>query len=152
MRALAVGLLVAFVGAPAPAADKNEDKAKEAALAFLKAVKAKDKDAVMKTVAAPFAHREGGEIGVVKDEAELKTWIKGKLDELKDADKVPTELEKVVPFADLKDQIKDEADKKKVEDVVGKDGFVAIIQADGKMVVILVKVTDGKAKVVGIGH
>ena len=152
MRSLAVGLLVAFVGSPASAADKNEDKAKEAAVAFLKAVKAKDIDAVMKASAAPFAHREGGEITVVKDEAELKKWIKGKLDEIKDADKVPTEVEKVVPFADLKEKINDEADKKKVEDVVGKDGFVAMIEVDGKMVVILVKMKDGKGKVVGIGH
>ena len=151
MRALAVGLLFAFAAAPASAADKNEDKAKEAAVAFLKAVKAKDADAVMKASAAPFAHREGGEIGVVKDEAELKKWIKGKLDEIKDADKVPTEVEKVVPFAELKAKLEAD-DQKKVEEVVGKDGFVAMIEVDGKMVVILVRIKDGKAKVVGIGH
>ena len=151
MRSLAVGLLFAFAAAPASAADKNEDKAKEAAVAFLKAVKAKDADAVMKASAAPFAHREGGEIGVVKDEAELKKWIKGKLDEIKDADKVPTEVEKVVPFAELKAKLEAD-DQKKVEEVVGKDGFVAMIEVDGKMVVILVRIKDGKAKVVGIGH
>lgn len=151
MRSLAVGLLVAFAASPASAADKNEDKAKEAAVAFLKAVKAKDADAVMKASAAPFAHREGGEIGVVKDEAEHKKWIKGKLDEIKDADKVPTEVEKVVPFAELKAKLEAD-DQKKVEEVVGKDGFVAMIEVDGKMVVILVRIKDGKAKVVGIGH
>ena len=151
MRALAVGLLFAFAAAPASAADKNEDKAKEAAVAFLKAVKAKDADAVMKASAAPFAHREGGEIGVLKDEASLKKWVKGKLDEIKDADKVPTEVEKVVPFAELKAKLEAD-DQKKVEEVVGKDGFVAMIEFDGKMVVILVRIKDGKAKVVGIGH
>ena len=151
MRTLAVGLLVAFAAAPASAADKNEDKAKEAAVAFLKAVKAKDVDAVLKTSAAPFAHREGGDISVLKDEAELKKWLKGKLDDIKDADKVPTDVDKVVPFADLKQKL-DGEDLKKVEGVVGKDGFVAMIEVDGKMVVILVKMTDGKGKVVGIGH
>src|SRR5262249_12716827 len=55
MRALAVALLVAFAApAPVSAADTDKDKAKEAALAFLKAVKKKDADAVMKTTAAPF--------------------------------------------------------------------------------------------------
>ena len=152
MRALAVGLLVAFVGSPAPAADKNEDKAKEAAVAFLKAVKAKDVDAVMKASAAPFAHREGGDIGVIKDEAELKKWVKEKLDSIADTDKVPTDVEKVVPFSELKEKIPGEDDKKKVEEVVGKDGFVATIEVDGKTVVILVKMKDGKGKVVGIGH
>ena len=151
MRSLAVGLLFAFAAAPASAADKNEDKAKEAAVAFLKAIKAKDVDAVMKASAAPFAHREGGDISVIKDEAELKKWVKGKLDEIKDADKVPTDVEKVVPFADLKAKL-DADDQKKVEEVVGKDGFVAMIEVEGKMVVILIKMKDGKGKVVGIGH
>jgi hypothetical protein len=151
MRLLAVALLVALV-APAPAADKNEEKAKETAVAFLKAVKAKDVDAVMKVSAAPFAHREGGDISVIKDEAELKKWVKGKLDDIKDADKVPTEFENFAPFADFKDKITGEDDRKKVEGVVGKDGFVGVISADGKTIVMLVRVTDGKAKVVGIGH
>ena len=152
MRLLAVALFVAFAASPAVAADKNEDKAKEAGVAFLKAVKAKDVDAVMKLSAAPFAHREGGDIGVLKDEAELKKWIKEKLDEIKDADAVPTEFENFGPFADFKDKIPGEDDRKKVEDVVGKDGFVGSISADGKRFVMLVRVKDGKAKVVGIGY
>lgn len=149
---LAVALVVALVPKLGIAADKNEEKAKETALAFLKAVKAKDADAVLKLSGAPFAHREGGEISVLKDEDSLKKWVKERLEDLKDPDKVPTEIEKMMPFADFKDKIPDEADRKKVEEVVGKDGFVAMTSFDGRQVVILVRIKDDKAKVVGVGY
>ena len=60
MRLLAVTTLLAFA-APAAAADKDEDKAREAAVAFMKAVKAKDLDAVMKTVDVPFLFEDARE-------------------------------------------------------------------------------------------
>ena len=54
MRTLAL-LLALGVGASARAGEKEEKLAKDAIGAFLKAVKEKDADKVMKTVAAPFA-------------------------------------------------------------------------------------------------
>lgn len=152
MRPLATALLLASLAAPLPAADKNEDKAKEAAVAFLKAVKAKDAGAVLKTTATPFAYREGDKLNVLKDADALKTWVKEKLDEVKDADKVPTEVAAIYTFADVREKIKDEDQRKQIEEVVGKDGFVAVVSADGKMIPILVRVKDGKAAVVGLGR
>ena len=152
MRLLPVALLVAFAAAPVSAADKNEDKAKEVAIAFLKAVKAKDADAVMKVSAVPFAYRDGDKVAVLKDADALKKWVKEKIDDVKDADKVPTELAAIHPFADVKEKIKDEEQRKTIEEVVGKDGFVAIVSADGKMVPILVRIKDGKVTVVGLGR
>jgi hypothetical protein len=77
MRPLAALVLLAFA-APAPAADKNEEKAKEAAFAFLKAVKAKDADAVMKVVGVPFTF--GGKTEAVTKREELRPqvveWLK----------------------------------------------------------------------------
>ena len=152
MRPLAVALLVAVAAAPVSAADKNEDKAKEAAIAFLKAVKSKDVDAVLKVSAAPFAYREGDKVAVLKDTDALKTWLKEKLDEIKEPDKVPTELAAIHTFADIKDKIKDADQQKTIEEVVGKDGFIAVVSADGKMIPILVRIKDGKATVVGLGR
>jgi len=153
MRLLAVAVLFAFAVPTVAAEDKPEVKAKEAALALLKAVKAKDLDAIMKMTAVPFAYKDGDKPKVLKAEADVKAWIKDRLEEIKDTDKVPSELETLLPFADLKDKIEDKDDRKLVEDVVGKDGFVAIVNGDGKMVIILVKITkDGKAKIVGIGQ
>lgn len=151
MRSLAVALLVALA-APATAADKNEDKAKDAAAAFLKAVKAKDVDAVMKVSAAPFAYREGEKVAVLKDADALKKWVKARLDELKDPKDVPTEITAVHAFSEIKEKIKDEEQRKQIEEVVGKDGFVCVVSADGKMVPLLVRIKDGKAAVVGLGR
>jgi hypothetical protein len=151
MRPLAVALLVAVAAAPVSAADKNEDKAKEAAIAFLKAVKSKDVDAVLKVSAVPFAYRDD-KLNVLKDTDELKTWLKEKLDEIKEPDKVPTELAAIHTFADIKEKIKDADQQKTIEEVVGKDGFIAVVSADGKMVPILVRIKDGKATVVGLGR
>jgi hypothetical protein len=152
MRPLAVALLLAFVGPPVSAADKNEDKAKDAAIAFLKAVKSKDVDAVLKVSAVPFAYRDGDKVSVLKDADALKKWVKEKLDELKEPDKVPTELAAIHTFADIKDKIKDDEQRKTIEEVVGKDGFVAVVSADGKMIPILVRIKDDKAIVVGLGR
>jgi hypothetical protein len=152
MRPLAAVLFIAFAASSTAAADKNEDKAKAAAVAFLKAVKAKDADAVMKVSAAPFAYRDGDKVAVLKDTDALKKWLKEKLDEIKDADKVPTELAAIHPFADIKEKIKDEEQRKTIEEVVGKDGFVAVVSADGKMIPILVRIKDDKAIVVGLGR
>jgi hypothetical protein len=154
MRSLAVAMLAGFIAvfaAPVSAADKNEDKAKAAVTAFLKAVKAKDVDAVMKVSAAPFAHKDGDDVAILKDTDSLKKWVKERLDEIGDADKVPTEISEFHAFADLKEKVKEEL-RKKIEEVVGKDGYIAVIMADGKKVPILVRIKGGKAVIVGIGR
>ncbi|MBN9119862.1 MAG: hypothetical protein J0I06_11995 [Planctomycetes bacterium] len=152
MRPFTAALLVAFAASAASAADKSEDKARDAAVAFLKAVKAKDLDAVVKVSAVPFAYRDGDKVVVLKETDALKKWLKEKLDEVKGADKVPTELAAIHAFADIKEKIKDAEQQKTIEDVVGKDGFVAVVSADGKMIPILVRIKDGKATVVGLGR
>ncbi|MBA4189139.1 MAG: hypothetical protein C0467_14170 [Planctomycetaceae bacterium] len=152
MRLLAVVALFAFTVSTAFAEDKPEAKAKEAAIALLKAVKAKDLDAILKMTAAPFVYKDGDKPKVLKDEAAVKAWIKERLEELKNTDAVPTELDGVVTFASVKENIQDKDDQKLVEDAVGKDGFVALTKADGKLVIILVKIKDGKATIVGIGQ
>jgi len=150
MRPLIVTIVLAFVAPQVFSAEKNEDKAREAAVAFLKAVKAKDVDAVLKVSAAPFVYQDGEKAAVLKDEAALKAWVKERLDGLKEADKVPTKVEKIVPFAELKGEIKDADERKKVEEIVGNDGFVAIVSDGGEMIGILIRVKDGKATVVGV--
>lgn len=153
MRLLAVAVLLAFAVPSVSADDKPEAKAKEAVLGLLKAVKAKDIDAIMKMSATPFAYKDGERPKVHKTADDLKTWLKERLDEIKDTDKVPTEIETLVPFDDIKDKIEDKDDRKLVEDVVGKGAYVAIIEADGKKVIVLVKFEkDGKAKIAGIGR
>jgi hypothetical protein len=152
MRSLVALLFACVVGQLAIAADKDEDKAKEAAVALLKAFKAKDIDAAMKVTGSPFSYRDGDKTKILKDEAAVKAWAKDRLAEIDDADKIPTEVQKLVPFAELKDKIKDEPQRKAIEEVVGKDGFIALVASPtGPPLLILVRLKDGKAKVVGIG-
>src|SRR5438067_5607220 len=72
MRTLAAALLLALAASTLSAADKDEDKAKEVTAAFLKAVKAKDLDAVMKTVDVPFLSDDKDGVKVIEKTEDLK--------------------------------------------------------------------------------
>ena len=150
-----LGLVVAVtltLAAPGAAADKPEDQAREAAVALLKAVKAKDADAVVKLADVPFLYRDGGLVAHKEADA-LKKWVADKVQEVGDPDKVPTTVDEVLPFAAVKDKIKAAADRALAEEVMGKDGFLAVVAtSDGKKVGISVRVRDGKARVVGLIH
>jgi rRNA maturation endonuclease Nob1 len=149
MRYFAIAALFAFASATV-AADKPEETAKNAAIAFLKAIKSKDVDAVMKLSDVPFVYKDSG-IMVHKEADALKKWLKERLDELKDPEKVPTTIDEMMPFATVKEKIKDASEKELAEEVMGKDGFLAVLATDdGKKVGIAVRLKDGKAKIVGL--
>jgi hypothetical protein len=151
MRLLAVSFVIAIAGSTAAAADKDEDKAKEATLAFLKAVKAKDLDAVMKTVDVPFL-AEDKEEPITKIE-DLKAKLMMLLEKAK-PERIPNEVSKVLDAAavlKLLEEKKNPKSQAAIEKVIGKTGYAAILLRDGKeRGAILVQVKDGKAKVVGI--
>jgi hypothetical protein len=149
--ALAVGLILALTG-PLSAADKDAAEVKETAVAFLKALKAKDVDAVMKVSAVTFLYNDDdkrGDIAVTKDAGVLKKWFKKHLD-ADDTDAVPTEVARVSRFGQVMGRIESEEVRKTVEDVVGKDGFVVFVTADEGTSVILIRIKGGRAVVVGV--
>ena len=91
MRTLAAALLLALAASTLSAADKDEDKAKEVTVAFLKAVKAKDLDAVMKTVDVPFPKYQGPQTEKsIKAfiEKTIVPWLRTKLIALDDSSSV----------------------------------------------------------------
>lgn len=155
MRPLAVAAFLALVVPLASAQDKDkksdEDKAKEVALAFLKAVKAKDVDALLKTVDVPFL-MEGKEEPVAKAE-DLKEGMKTFLAKV-EQDRVPADVGKVMDVAGIRDLFAKKDDKKPleaIEKVLGKTGYAVFLVRDGKeRGAVLVRVKDGKAAVVGI--
>jgi len=150
MRLLLVAAALAVAAPQVCAADKDEDKAKEVSLAFLKAVKAKDLDAVMKTVDTPFLMESQGPIAKPD---ELKDAMKTFLEKV-NPDKVPSEVGTVLDLPALRKKIKEKADEKeveKIEKILGKTGYVVMLKVDGKeRGGLLVQVKDGQAKVVGI--
>lgn len=150
MRLLAVVTVAALAASPAPAADKDQDKAKEVTLAFLKAVKAKDLDAVMKTVDAPFLMEDKPEPLAKTDE--VKAALKTLLEKVK-PEKVPTDVGAVLDLTAVRKKV--EKQKKNgaetIEKLIGKNGFVVVVTKDGKeQGAVLVRMKDGQAKVVGI--
>ena len=89
-KVLLACLALAF--APAVrAADKDDEKAKEVTAAFLKAVKAKDIDALMKTVDVPFFLGPGGPDEPITTIDDLKAKLKAFLDLLSES--IPARLE-----------------------------------------------------------
>jgi hypothetical protein len=150
MRLLTVLALFAFA-TPAFGADKDSDKAKEVTLAFLKALKAKDLDAVMKTVDVPFLFEDAKEPVTKLDD--LKAGWEKFLPKVK-PEKIPTEVGMVIGIPAFAKQAATDKEKKfaeYVEQLVGKTGYVAVIKnSAGRSTYILVHMTDGKAKVAGI--
>src|SRR5262245_21257945 len=149
-RLTSIAVLVLFVGSGvALAADKAEDQAKEVVGEFVKAVKAKDLDEVMKVAGVPW-FADGKH--VIKDADELKKYLKSRLDGVTNPERIPSDVVRVERWDKFPRREKLDAEAQKmVDDVVGKDGLVVTLGRDGKDVgAILVRVEDGKAKVVGV--
>ena len=145
--ALLVTLVLAF---PLSAADKPEDLAMKVVEDFAKAVKAKEIEAILKLTTVPFV--DGDPDKIIKDADELKKNIAEKLEKVK-PEEVPTEVSKVEAWTKFREKAEKPEEKekvKKVNDILGENGQLVTLSADGKNVIILVSIKDGKAKVVGI--
>jgi hypothetical protein len=153
-RLLTAVLLAALVVSSAPAADKDEDKAKEVAVAFLKAVKAKDADAALKLTDVPFLLDARGKGNVVEKAADLKAQLTELITNIKDTDRITTDVLEVLPTEKFRAKFTKEGNKEHMdtmEKVMGKTGFAVVLGRDGKPAGgLLVAIKDGKAKVVGI--
>jgi hypothetical protein len=148
---------------PAYAADKDEDeakaKAKEATALFMKAVSAKDIDAVMKTVDIPFFIRDR-EAKIIEKTEDLKTEMKSVLAKIKDPNQIAAEILSVHDLPALKKMImeKKNSDKDKekkmlelIEKALGGKGYAVVLGKGGESEgAVLVRIKDGTAKVVGI--
>jgi hypothetical protein len=133
-------------------ADKRKAQAKEVAQKFVKAVKAKDLDAVLGVVEAPFAGsmtRE--ERAVVSDKDELKKTLRRHLDGARDADKV-LKIRRAYTYEEFgKDK-----DGAPVVDFLGpvfeKLGLAKddVVLVDQKGAVYCVRIRKGKAKLAAL--
>lgn len=151
MRSLAVVLLAGCTfGLTSAAADTDEDQAKEVAVAFMKAVRAKDLDAIMKTVDYPFMLVVDRKVKLFNKTDDLKAELKMRLEGLKDPEKFPTEADQVIDGTAIRKKIeaKKDADlKKSVEMVLGDKSYLVTFKGRGGL---FVRIKDGKAKVVGV--
>ena len=152
MRRLAAVLLACCAGSVATAADMDEDKAKEVTVAFLKAWKAKDLDALMKTMDVPFVSFEKDGPKLFEKTDDLKSDLKAKLEKLKNTDPIPAEAGKLTDLPAIRKEFAKKPELLKAyEKVLGEKGYLVAVgteeTGDGE---VLVRIKDGKAKVVGL--
>jgi hypothetical protein len=134
---------------PAVAGDpKPEQVARVAASDFSKALKAKDLEGALKVVAVPFM-KDNGQI--VNDQDELRKYLKEAIAAIKDPSTAPVEIIDVVPYAKARDKANQD-DRKASDQVVSKNDLVVFVGREKKRIFsVLVRVREGKAKVVGLG-
>jgi DNA polymerase III delta prime subunit len=139
-------LIIVAAAGPAVAADADTDKqAKEIYGQLFKAIKAKDLDGVMKLVDVPWF---GLGKDVVKDEEEVKKRFKEFLDRIKDTSELKVDIKEVMSYAQFREKHKDKKDLLKLLDelkLTKEDRVLQVFQA-----AVLVRIRDGKAKVVGV--
>jgi hypothetical protein len=157
------GLLVSLSGCSSLADDANADRTpdmQKVAQAFVKAYQAKDLDALMQTVDAPFLVGTVRDPRTFKTEAQLRADLKSRLSSGK---KFPTEVAKALTWgkaipaeAGADDQKRQRAAMKPAIDVTGENGGYAALgdKVRGGLAIsgtrLLVGIRGGKAKVVGI--
>jgi hypothetical protein len=116
----------------------------------MKAVKAKDLDAVMKTVDVPFMMVADRKPKVFDKVEDLKADLKMKLEMLKDTDKIPTEAGELLDLAAIRKKVESKKDEeliKTLDKVLGDKGYAVMLKGRGA---VFVRIKDGKAKVVGV--
>jgi hypothetical protein len=143
---LVLGVVLSLSASSVAAQDKKaDDKAKEIHGQFVKAIKAKDLDGMMKLVDVPWI---GFSKEVIKDEKDLKKALKGFLDSIEDPAMVKADIKEILSYAKFREKFKDKKEALKLLDVLKltNDDRV-IVEASAA---IIIRIRDGKAKVVGV--
>ncbi len=158
MRILAVSLFIVSA-APAFAADKDDDKAKQVATAFLKGLKEKDLDAMMKVADVPSIADIGPNPKTIEKREELKEAMAKLIETAKPEKVMALEVGKGYDMAGLAKYAKDngggeETEKfiARAEKFVGKDGrMVMLVRRNGKEGMgFLIRFRDGKALIASV--
>jgi tyrosyl-tRNA synthetase len=135
-------------------ADDAVDKlAKEAVEQILKAYKASDINAIMATVDTPWFH-SGKE--VIKDREQLKREFHKELSREKDRAGLQHKITDCMAYKTVRDKLKGE-EQKLADEVLTEEDRVLLVRIgkdvtgdQGDKVAFLVRIRDGKAKVVGL--
>jgi hypothetical protein len=138
---------VLFAPAAEPKSETPPAPVKEVVDKYLKAAEAKDAKAMTELAGTPWLDRDRK---VVKDRDGLGKAVERVASQLPKTDekrKVET-----FPYKKFRDQIKDKDERKLLDEVVGEDGWLVLVEDEGDLLslrTVLVRVTDGKAAVVG---
>jgi hypothetical protein len=145
-----IGCLVLLLLATLLNADERDDQARKAVADFLRALKAKDLEGILKLVDVPWFH-DGQR--VVRSRDELKTIFQKLLDKQSFADVVQT-IKRIQPYANVSAQL-EPSERALLDEVLEKDDRIVLLNVtkEGKQqesVVLLVRTREGKTAIVGI--
>jgi hypothetical protein len=142
---LVLGVFLSLSASSVAVQDQKAEKAKEIHGQFVKAIKAKDLDGMMKLVDVP---RIGFSKEVIRDEKDLKKALKSFLDSIEDPAKVKADIKEVLSYATFREKFKDKKEVLKLLNALKltNDDRV-IVEANAA---IVIRIRDGKAKVVGV--
>jgi hypothetical protein len=144
---LVLGVVLSLSASSVAAQDnKADDKAKEIHGQFVKAIKAKDLDGMMKLVDVPWI---GFSKEVIRDEKVLKKALKDFLDSIEAPSKVKADIKEVLSYPKFHhEKFKDKKEVLKLLDELKltKEDRV-IVEANAAMII---RIRNGKAKIVGV--
>jgi hypothetical protein len=141
---MAAGVCVVPAAPPIQKADMADTQAREVVEQFMKAMKAENVDAVMKTVDVPFFW-DG--VMNIKDQGDLKRHF-AEVFEDKDLSQLKYTIKEVHTFAAMREKM----DKKELvllKDVLDNKDRVVVVSLPRDGIAVMVRLRDGKAKVVG---
>jgi hypothetical protein len=124
---------------------KDEAAATQVAINFVKALKAKKIDDLMMTVDVPFAWLIDDKF--FEKTEDLKKMLQSTLDNSQDTWGITTDIIKILDRTEILNLAKGSEVIKKV---IGDNGFCVILGNDKAELPMLVRIKDGKAKVVGL--
>jgi hypothetical protein len=145
----ATTLLIAtlsFVPSDEPKVEESPPVVKKALDGYLKAVAAKDLDAMAALSGVPWLDRDSK---VIRDPDALRKALERVMSQLP-ADEGERKVE-VLSFKKVRDNVRDEADRKLLDDVLGPNGyFISVTEGDNLFSerIILIRLKDDKATIV----
>jgi hypothetical protein len=141
-------LLVLLLHVPERAAGVQDlDKTQDLATKFVAALKAKDLDGLVKLAGLPWLTEDRK---IIKDEPELRTYLQQQIDKT-DVGKLKLQAAQSLAFPELRKEVKTEADKKLLDQVMKNDDRVVVLISKEPLGhrYVLVRTQQGILKVVG---
>lgn len=157
MRPFAVVLLAALAP-PVLAADTDEDRAREAAVAAAKAFKANDLESLMKLVSVPFAQDVGERARLLEKAADARTYLKETVGVAKFRDQLSAEITRVMDAPTVREKVAGaKADARAtfgleaIQTALGEKGYWVACERGERKAYFLIRIQDGKPLLVGLG-
>jgi len=151
LRLYSAGLLLLTLPLVTLAQDDADEQAKAAAHQFMKCFKAKDLDGVMTTVQAPWFHKGQR---IIRNREEVREAFQGLFAKKEDLGTIKYEIKTVLAYDAIREAMNDE-ERKLIDEVLAKTDRVLLLQLEKpnmarEIVVLLVSLKQGEAKVVGL--